>query len=47
MDCAKGYVDLDGECMKEIKTVNILLTIPLANTIDIICICISKCSFFI
>lgn len=33
MDCAEGYLDIDGECMKEIKTVNILLTIPIANTI--------------
>lgn len=33
MDCAKGYLDVDGECLKEIKTVNIFLTIPLANAI--------------
>ena len=33
MDCAEGYLDIDGECIKEIKTVNILLTIPIANTI--------------
>ena len=33
MDCAKGYIDLDGECVKEVKTVNIFLTIPIANTV--------------
>jgi hypothetical protein len=33
MDCAEGYLDVDGDCMKEIKTVNIFLTIPIANTV--------------
>ena len=41
MDCAEGYIDLDGECVKEVKTVNIFLTIPIANTILLSVCCIN------
>ena len=35
MSCEPGYIDVgdDGECVKEVKTVNIFLTTPIANTV--------------
>ena len=35
MGCEPGYIDVgdDGECVKEVKTVSVFLTTPIANTI--------------